>query len=155
MRKKLLFILIGGVVAASLVTGSTIAASSSSSGGLAPTVVVVTPVVELSDKAQVVIMGSGYEPGQEIHLIVTELNGLKSDIGYNLDPEPVPNEVGAWATVWSCKRFVSKKLLGEAVYTITATDADYNPIASAPFAFYDATKPVEERPSWAIVAAAE
>ena len=98
--KKLLVVLIAVVVIAGLVAGTTIAAGSPDSSNPAPNVVVTTPVVALSSSATVTIMGSGYEPGQEVRLLVTSLDGAKADIGYALDPEPVANEVGAWATVW-------------------------------------------------------
>jgi len=39
-------------------------------------------------------------------------------------------------------------LIKEGVYTITVTDGEYNFLASAAVAFYDATKPEEEWPGW-------
>ena len=148
--KKLLVVLVAVVVIAGLVGGTTIAAGSPGGSDPAPTVVVITPVVELSNDATVTIMGSGYEPGQEVVLIITSLDGVKADIGYALDPAPVANEVGAWATVWTAAgRYVKKKVVKEAIYSITVTDADYNTLATAPFGFYDASKPSEEWPSWA------
>jgi len=113
------------------------------------TVTVAVPVMELDKKAQAVIMGSGFEPGQEVRVLFITMDGGRSDIGYSLDPEPVANEAGAWATAWTeCgSRYIKKGLIGEGIYTIIVTDSEYNTLASAPIAFYDAGQ--EELPSWA------
>ena len=112
-----------------------------------PNVVIANPVCALN--TPLVIMGSGYEPGQEVNIILTTPDGTKTDVSYALDTEasPVANELGAWATAWDNSRWVSKKLVSVGVYTITATDTDYNALASAPFAFYDPES--EELPAWA------
>ena len=150
-------ILLGAVLLISIAIISFSFATSASTAAQAgngkpgPTVTVITPVVELSKTAKVVIMGSGFEPGQEIRLLITTFGetGAKANIGLYLDPEPVPNDIGNWATAFDCNRYVSKKLVTEAVYHITVTDAQYNALGRAPFAFYDAGKPSEEWPAWA------
>ena len=125
-------------------------ADASASGGTspAPVVVVAEPVLELSGEAKIVIMGAGFEPGQEVRL-ATSILGARSDIGFQLDQEPVANETGAWITAWSPDRYISRKMLEEGALTIEVTDAEYNPITYAVVAFYDASKPQEERPAWA------
>jgi len=105
-----------------------------------PTVMVGTPVVKMSKKATAVIMGTGFKPGQEVRILLTTWDGVRSDVGYALKPEPVANELGAWVTTWSCGRFIAKKLVKEGAYTLTVTDAEYNPIAHAPIAFAAAKK---------------
>jgi len=143
--KKLIGGLIAVILVAVLVIGGTIGfagASPASESEPAPTVTVVTPRVELSSKAEVVILGAGFEPGQELRLLFTQLNGVQADIGYSLDPEPVANEIGAWVTLWTAKdglgRYIKKGLIEAGAYVITVTDAEYSALATAPIAFYEA-----------------
>ena len=104
-----------------------------------PTVVVATPMVKMDKKAKITIVGTGFTPGQEVNLLITTMDGLQSEIGHALKPTPVANKVGAWATTWSCGRYIAKKLIEEeGAYTITATDSEYNALAHAPVAFYKA-----------------
>ena len=103
-------------------------------------VVAATPYVKMSKKAKVVIMGTGFTPGQEIRVLFTTMDGMLNDIGVHLKPAPVPNKVGAWVTTWKCGRFVRKKLIKQGAYIITVTDSKYNVLAHAPVAFYAAKK---------------
>jgi hypothetical protein len=105
-----------------------------------PTVMVATPMVKMDKKAKMSIVGTGFKPGQEVSLLFTTMDGVQSDIGYALKPKPVANKVGAWATTWSCGRYIARKLVKEGAYTITVTDSDYNVLAHAPVAFYKAKK---------------
>jgi hypothetical protein len=102
----------------------------------APTLIVATPMVKMSKKAQVTIMGTGFKPGEEIRLVFTTMDGVQGDIGHALDPQPVVNEIGGWMTTWKCGRYVSKGLIKEGTYTIMATDTDYNFLAHIPVNFY-------------------
>ncbi len=151
--KKLIGGLIAAILVAVLVFGTGVGITGASPAGEsnpAPTVVVVDPILKLDKKAQVVIIGAGFEPGQELRLLVTDVNGVSADVAATLDPEPVANDLGAWATAWTgAGRYISKKLIKEGVYTITVTDGEYNALASAAVAFYDASKPEEEWPGWA------
>jgi len=142
--------LAGIVLLVGLLVGPAIGVAGQSGMGKAnPTVTVVTPVAELHKNTDIVIMGTGFESEQEVRLVVTTVDGIRSDIGARLKPEPIANESGAWITVWDCNRFVGKKLLAEGVFTITATDNEYYTLAYASVAFYDVGKPEEEWPAWA------
>lgn len=101
-----------------------------------PTVVVDTPKVKMTKKAKVVIKGTGFKPGQEVRLVFTTVDGVKSDIGGYLKPKPVADQTGAWTTTWSCGRYIRKKLIKAGTYTITVMNPEYNYIADAPVAFY-------------------
>ena len=151
--KKLIWGLIAVILVAGLVGGTSVGITGASPAGeseSALTLTVATPVLEIGKKTQVVIMGSGFEPGQEVNLLFTTMDGVRADIGYALDPAPVANDLGAWAAAWTgAGRYCSKKLIKEGVYTITATDGEYNALATASVAFYDAGKPEEEWPGWA------
>jgi len=108
-----------------------------------PVLALGTPIVKADKKAEVVIMGSGFQPGQEIKLLVTYPDGMKSDIGYALKPEPKPDATGTWSTTWSAGRPVSKKLIPPGPCRITVTDGDYNPIATSVVFFEKAEKNLE------------
>jgi hypothetical protein len=106
------------------------------SGAMEPNLVVYPAVVKMDKKATAFIMGSGFEPGKEILILLTTADGVKSDIGYSFEPEPVPNKMGAWASEWKdCGRYISSELVKEGVYVITVTDGEYHPLAEAPIAF--------------------
>ena len=98
-------------------------------GDVAPVLALGTPLVKADKKASVVIMGSGFKPGEELSVLVTDENGLQTDIGYALKPVPKPDATGTFATTWNAGRFVSKKIIGVGACKITVTDAEYNPVA--------------------------
>jgi hypothetical protein len=86
-------------------------------------------------------MGTGFKPGQEVRVLFTSPDGLQSDIGYALKPEPKPDKTGSWTATWSAGRYVARKLINPkgGAYKILVTDGDYNPIAHAPV-FFQAPK---------------
>jgi len=102
-------------------------------GDLGPVVSMGTPLVKMAGKktAGVVIMGTGFKPGQEINVLFVTPDGLQSDIGYALKPTPKPDKTGSWATTWSAGRYVARKLVNPkgGAYKIVVSDAEYNPIA--------------------------
>lgn len=105
-----------------------------------PVVMMGTPLVKADKKAKVVIMGSGFKPGQEVTVLITSPEGLQTDIGYALKPAPKADETGTWATTWSAGRFVSKKIVPAGACKITVTDEEYNPIAHSVVFFEKAAK---------------
>ena len=139
--KKLLYALTTVVIMIGLVGLSpslvmdTATAQATSPG---PKVAMGTPMVKMDKKAQAVIMGTGFQPGQEVSVLFTDVDGVQADIGYALKPEPKANKIGAWVTTWSCGRYVAKKLIKEGAYVITVTDSDYNVIDITPVSFYQA-----------------
>ena len=98
--------------------------------------IVETPKVELSKKAKVSLRGEGFKAGQEVAILFRDDDGVLSDIGYTLKPEPVADKTGAWATTWSCGRFISKKIIKEGPYLLKATDSDYTVIAEVTVTFF-------------------
>ena len=103
------------------------------SADLGPVVSMGTPLVKMAGKktAGVVIMGTGFKPGQEINILFVSPDGLQSDIGYALKPKPKPDKAGSWTTTWSAGRYVARKLVNPkgGAYKIVVSDAEYNPIA--------------------------
>lgn len=93
------------------------------------------PTVTMSKKATVNLSGQGFMPGEEVVILFTAVDGVVSDIGFALDPQPVVDESGAWTTTWKCGRFISKKLIKEGSYTLKAADAEYNVLTEATVMF--------------------
>jgi len=155
MGKKFLLFLIMGLVVIGLVSGTTLAVAKSSASDPTVSIVAIPSAVALDKNAQIAIMGSGLEPGQEVSLLLITADGVKTDLSGYLASKPVVNKAGAWSTVLKAGRYISKKLIAEGVYAISVTDADYNSLASVPLGFYDAKKPREELPDWAQVVVPE
>ena len=98
---------------------------------LGPVVTVGTPVVKMAKKAPVVIMGTGFKPGETVNILFVDNEGLQSDVGYAVKPEPTADNSGSWTTTWDAGRYVSKKLVNPkgGAYKIVVADGEYNPIA--------------------------
>ncbi len=108
-----------------------------------PTVVVATPAVKLEKDAKVTLIGTGFQPGQEIHILFKSDDGVLTDIGEALKPKPVPNKLGAWVTVWTCGAYLKNVKAG--AYTFTVTTPDYDFLAHTPVAFYTEPKPEKKK----------
>ena len=114
-------------------------------GDAGPVLALGTPLVKVSKKAKVIIMGSGFKPGVELSILVTDANGLETDIGYALKPAPKADATGTWATTWNAGRFVSKKIVSAGPCKITVTDANYNPVAHTVVFFQKAAKKAKKK----------
>ncbi|MBC7359740.1 MAG: hypothetical protein H5U10_14510 [Desulfacinum sp.] len=91
--------------------------------------------VVLDKKAEVHLKGTGFPAGLEVAILLVSHDGVTSDIGFALEPEPKADEAGDWAVVWKCGRFVSKKLVKAGTYTLKAADPDYNVLAETTVTF--------------------
>ena len=89
---------------------------------MGPVLSVATPVVKMSKKSEVVIMGTGFKPGQELFILFTTVDGYPSDIGYALKPAPKADQTGSFVTTWSAGRYVSKKFITGGAYKIEVTN---------------------------------
>ena len=151
--KKAIWALIAAILVVGVVAGSSsgiAGAASDSKSKPAPAVTAVNSVNNVERKVSIVIIGSGFEPGQEVSLLLLEPKfGTTTDLDWSLDPLPVANDSGAWITTWNSDRYIQRKLLAAGVYNITVTDNEYNPLATTAIAFWDAEKAPEEWPSWA------
>ena len=74
-------------------------------------------------------MGTGFQPGQELVILLTLPDGNQSDIGYALKPAPKADQTGSFATTWSAGRYVQKGFITGGAYKLEVTDAEYNPLA--------------------------
>ena len=104
-------------------------------GGSTEKLMVDPPKVTMSKKATVSLSGQGFKPNEEVVILFTAVDGVVSDIGFALDPQPVADQTGAWTTTWKCGRFISKKLIKEGTYILKAADAEYNTLAEAKVMF--------------------
>jgi hypothetical protein len=68
-----------------------------------PSVVVANPLIKMTKDAKAVIIGAGFKPGEEIRVLFVPLDGVITDIGFALQPDPVPNKHGNWVATWSCE----------------------------------------------------
>jgi hypothetical protein len=107
----------------------------SDKAGPSPVVVVANPMVKITKDAKVVILGSGFKPGQEIRILFKPLDGVAADIGYALKPEPVPNKLGAFVSTWTCGRHLRKNIKPGA-FSLVVTDMEFGYLAQTPVAFY-------------------
>lgn len=112
---------------------------------LRPTITVSSPIMVLDKSSKLIIMGSGYRPGQEVMVLFHDTLGVLTNV-----PETVvANDRGSWATVWDLKDYVDKKIITDGVYAIMAADSKYNIFASTAVGFIDASKDPKDQPAWA------
>ncbi|MCJ7771727.1 MAG: hypothetical protein MUP22_01180 [Desulfobacterales bacterium] len=130
--KKTSYILVGFIFLAFVLIA---ASSAQERSQLNPTVVSASPMIMLSKNAQVVIIGSGVEPGQEVRILFKPLDGLLTDIGDYLDQKPVPDKNGNWVTTWTCGSHL-KNDITESAYSIIVSTMEYIPLAHTPIIFY-------------------
>ena len=105
--------------------------------------VVTTPVVELNKNAKVVMYGTGFAPKQEILLLLLDTTGVRSVImSSTLEPAPVPNKEGAWATEWSIAPYL--KNLKPGTVMIAVTDNEYKTLDQIPVTFVAPPKKKDE-----------
>ncbi len=113
--------------------------------GMGPTIVVDNPMVKITKAAKVTIIGSGFEPGQEIRVLLIPLDNVMTDLVDDLAPDPVPNKIGAWVTTWTCGAHL-QDTIKEGAYEIKITTMDYRVLAKTPIAFYkEKTEKVEKK----------
>jgi hypothetical protein len=120
------------------------AAMAQPAGGSGPSLVASPAAVAIDRKAQIVVMGSGFEPGQEISVLFEDNYGALGVLD-----EVKANERGSWAMVWTLGRYTRRGIIKEGAFAIMAADSDYNVLASCPVGFVDAKKDPKEWPDWA------
>jgi hypothetical protein len=103
--------------------------------GPAPVVTVGTPLVKMTESDKIILMGTGFQPGQEICLHLVTADGQQADITYALKPTPKADKTGTWATTWNASDYVKTKLVTGGAYKISVTDSDLRAIAQTPIFF--------------------
>lgn len=97
----------------------------------------VTGTAALVKDGEIQLSGAGFAPAQEVVLLFTTKDGVTSDISYALDPAPVADADGNWATTWSYGRFVKKKLVSAGAFSLQATDDEFNELGATEITFVD------------------
>ena len=118
-----------------------------------PTLAVYPPVTQLGES--VTIMGSGFNPGDTIYLVI-DIGGSLTDIEYELDGEasPVVNDNGAFVIAWIPDRIHSRIIAsgrggpGAGAYTLMATNTDYIALTTTPMAIWEEVDEGESLPAW-------
>ena len=104
-----------------------------------PAVAVFPAVAELHSSTALVLLGSGFEPGEEISLLLGDSLGVLTDLGASsalLDPPAVPDESGNFATKFQVGRL--ERVSAEQAWSIIILDAEGSAVlTTAPFAFCD------------------
>ncbi len=83
------------------------------------------------------ISGSGFEANAPVFLLFTTADGVTAEIGYALEPQPTADADGNWSTNWSYGRFVKKKLVAVGDFNMSATDDDFQELATATISFQE------------------
>jgi hypothetical protein len=104
-------------------------ASPSLAAEMGPVLTMATPIVKMNKEAEVVMMGTGFMPNQELNILITAADGTVSNIALDIKPTPKADASGTFGCKWKPKRFLSKKLITGGAYKIEITDTDYNTIA--------------------------
>jgi hypothetical protein len=92
--------------------------------GPQPMMMAATPVIKSSEISNVILMGTGFKPGEDIYLHIVTMDGQQADITYALKPTPKADKTGTWSTTWNAKDYVQTKLVTDGAYKITVTDID-------------------------------
>jgi len=111
--------------------GLALGAGVCSAGEIGPVLTLGTPLVKMNKKAEVVFMGTGFKPGQQLNILFSAADGTTSNIGHDLKPEPKADESGSFAGMWKAGRYISKGLIKGGAYKVVVTDTDYNPLAQS------------------------
>ena len=75
--------------------------------GPQPMMMAATPVIKSSEISNVILMGTGFKPGEEIYLHFVTTDGQQADITYALKPAPKADKTGTWSTTWNAKDKIS------------------------------------------------
>jgi hypothetical protein len=93
--------------------------------------------------AEVWFTGSGFVPGTEIVILISDSNGVLTDItipagkrkdGGGSVANLAANADGAWATEWRIGRFSRKGVGGEGMFSVLIMDQDFNTLTTTPLA---------------------
>ena len=111
-------------------------------GDSAPSVAVWPGVGELHSGSSFAIMGTGFQPGQKVHVLLQTSIGrgfagtVINEITENVQP-PIEavDESGNFAARFDMGRF--ERVMSEGIAGITVTDTDFNVLASTPVAMCD------------------
>ena len=148
--------LIAGLVLATILGGGTAKADSHASGYEE-----VRTNVQQADfqpgqsreTTEVWFQGSGFVPGTSIVILISDSNGVLTDItipagrrrdGGGSVANLAANDDGAWATEWRIGRFSRRGVGGEGMFSVLIMDQDFNTLATTPLALCNLTDRQQE-----------
>jgi hypothetical protein len=107
MQKSVVkFLLILSIIGLSAIAESGLPwAQECSAAGPQPMVIAATPVVKMGDIGNIILIGTGFKPEEEIYLYFVTPDGQQADLSYALKPAPKPDKTGTWATTWNAKDY--------------------------------------------------
>lgn len=103
---------------------------------------------ESRETTEVWFSGSGFVPGTEIVILISDSNGVLTDItipagsrrdGGGSVANLAANDDGAWATEWRIGRFSRRGVGGEGMFSVLIMDQDFNTLATTPLALCNLT----------------
>ncbi|MFC1815609.1 hypothetical protein ACFL0M_06600 [Thermodesulfobacteriota bacterium] len=101
---------------------------------LKPIVTMGTPLVKMNKKTKVVIMGTGFKPGQEVKILLTTKDEMQTSLHGTIKPAgPVADKSGTWVTTWTLGNFA--RVVKAGAYKLNVTDSKYNFITHTPIGF--------------------
>ena len=113
-----------------------------------PSVAVYPAVAQLHASTAVVLLGSGFEPGEEVTVLLGDTLGVLTDLGSSsgfLNPAVVADESGNFASKFQVGRM--ERVSSEQAWSITVMDADATEVlATAPMAFLRPPRPEPQSP---------
>lgn len=131
-------LLIVGIIFSGVVMGVNFAQAESERSSV-PSVTVYPAVAELHAKTALVLLGSGFEPGEELTLLMGDTLGVLMDLGASagfLDPPAVADESGNFVSKFQVGRI--ERISAEQAWGIIVMDgAASEVLATAPMAFCD------------------
>ncbi|MFC1978260.1 hypothetical protein ACFLWS_08410 [Chloroflexota bacterium] len=84
-------------------------------------------------KEEVVISGSGFEPGIEVLILLPDSWGNLTNIGVLVDDSPIiVNEDGTFEFAWKLDRWTRQDVGGAGLFSLQVVDTDFNTLATTP-----------------------
>ena len=84
-------------------------------------------------KEEVVISGSGFEPGIEVLILLPDSWGNLNNIVPLTDDSPlIVNEDGTFELAWKLDRWTRENVGGAGAFSLQVVDTDYNTLATTP-----------------------
>jgi len=121
--KRTIWLFLIAVLAAGLMVSACAGPDKAVARKETPKVMASPTVVKLDGKSTVNFSGTGFIPGEEIHLTIVTTEGFM-DLEIDSNPQkPVPDGKGAWATVWTLGG--TAKFLKEGDLKVTVMGTDY------------------------------
>lgn len=156
MTKRGAFLLMAIGLTAGLVLATMMGGSTAKADGHATSYEEVRTSVQQADfspgqsrsKTEVWFQGSGFVPGTEVIILISDSNGVWTDItipagkrkdGGGSVKNLTANSDGAWATEWRIGRFSRRGVGGEGMFTVRVMDQQFNTLATTPLAICNLT----------------